>query len=438
MVNRPQALLLDELPDALDQVQVRRVPRQVQQRDPQRLRHPRPPFWWPAVRRPGVAGPPAAGRGDRPQQGADRLGVQVRVVRHPDQLVGDRGDRPEHVGALAPRRRPDEQPCHAPHPAQEGRVDEVGAVHEVHVPAVRARLGQYRLQFPREELPLLAGVVRRRGSGRNRDGGHPARLQPQAAQEPADLRGTAADAGPLLDRVLRVFDRARRVLAEVLLQGGAVAVQGAALAFPRVAADGVQAAGQELAEVALDGGAGDAGQAGDVVVGQPLGLEPEDFQLALHERLGVVLALERNGRQVVRGEGDARHGRFLAWLQLLFGHRSTQAEVAGKCLKLCRREYNAPVVNQNTVEVTTSYTPAGDWKPQDGAKALTWLLPAKGGRFVTDSYSDLQAANTWFKKWEGVANGSYTLIAQLGIVNSTSGAKIAICTKGQTVQVGGV
>src|SRR5262249_20832068 len=116
-------------------------------------------------------------------------------------------------------------------------------------------------------------------------------------------------------------------------EGGGVALRG-------VGGEGVQAAGQELAEVALDGGAGDAGQAGDVVVGQPLGLEPEDFQLALHERLGVVLALERNGRQVVRGEGDARHGRFLAWLQPLSGHRSTQAEVAGKCLKLCRREYN--------------------------------------------------------------------------------------------------
>src|SRR5262249_41690123 len=117
---------------------------------------------------------------------------------------------------------------------------EVGAGHEVHAPAVRARLGQDGLQFPREELPLLAGVVRRRGSGRNRDGGHPARLQPQAAQEPADLRGTAADAGPLLDRVLRLFDRARRGLAGGLLPGGAGAGPGGAPALPPGAGGGRQ------------------------------------------------------------------------------------------------------------------------------------------------------------------------------------------------------
>ena len=146
------------------------------------------------------------------------------------------------------------------------------------------------------------------------DGGDAARLQPQAAQEPADLRLAAAQAGALLDHVPGLLDRARRVLAEVLFQRGAVAVQGAALAFPRVAADGVQAAGQELAEVALNGGARDASQAGDVVVGQPLGLEPEDLHLALNERLGVVITVEGDGGQIVVGESDARHGRILAWL----------------------------------------------------------------------------------------------------------------------------
>jgi hypothetical protein len=76
------------------------------------------------------------------------------------------------------------------------------------------------------------------------------------------------------------------VLAEVLCQPGAVAVPGAALAFAGVAADGVQALRQDRAEVALDGGAGDAREAGDGVVGQPVGLEPEDCELALDERLG--------------------------------------------------------------------------------------------------------------------------------------------------------
>src|SRR5262249_42702360 len=84
--------------------------------------------------------------------------------------------------------------------------------------------------------------------------------------------------------------------------------------FPGCAGgEGPKPAGPERAEVALDGGSGHAGEAGEVVVGQPLGLEPKDFHLALDERFGVVVAVERDGRQVVVGEGDARHGRFPAW-----------------------------------------------------------------------------------------------------------------------------
>src|SRR5262249_62434886 len=95
---------------------------------------------------------------------------------------------------------------------------------------------------------------------------------------------------------------------------------------------------------------GDAGQAGDVVVGQALGLEPEDFELALDERLGVVIPLEGDGREVVVGERDARHGRIPARLQLLFGRRSTHAEGAGKCLKLCRHEYRLAASRQASAE----------------------------------------------------------------------------------------
>src|SRR5262249_41366757 len=114
------------------------------------------------------------------------------------------------------------------------------------------------------------------------------------------------------------------------------------------------------AEVALDRGAGDAGRAGDVVVSQPLGLQPEDFQLALDEGLGVVIALEGDGRQVVLGERDARHGRILAWWQLLFGRRSTQAEGTGKCLKLCRREYNGAIYRWDTTTGKALTPEAGD------------------------------------------------------------------------------
>src|SRR5262249_60075048 len=94
-----------------------------------------------------------------------------------------------------------------------------------------------------------------------------ARLRPQTGGEAADRGLAPAQAGPLRDDALCLPDRAGRVLAEVLFQRGAVAVQGAALAFPGVAADGVQPAGQERAEVALDGGAGGASEAGRVGVG---------------------------------------------------------------------------------------------------------------------------------------------------------------------------
>src|SRR5262249_61532765 len=96
---------------------------------------------------------------------------------------------------------------------------------------------------------------------------------------------------------------------EVVVDGPGGPVKGAPSTFPRVPGDGVQPAGPVRAEVALDGGAGDAGEAGDVVVGQALGLEPEDFELALDEGHGVVIALEGDGRQVVVGESEARHGR---------------------------------------------------------------------------------------------------------------------------------
>src|SRR5262245_27116186 len=92
-----------------------------------------------------------------------------------------------------------------------------------------------------------------RGLRRDRDGGDAARLQPEAAPKPADLRLAAADAGPLLDDPLGLLHRPWRVLAEDVFQRAAVVVEGAAPALPRGPADGVQAALDERPEVALDG-----------------------------------------------------------------------------------------------------------------------------------------------------------------------------------------
>jgi hypothetical protein len=49
-------------------------------------------------------------------------------------------------------------------------------------------------------------------------------------------------------------------------------------------------------------------------VRQALVFEPQDFHLALDEGLGVMVAFEGDGREVVLGERDARHGRISTWL----------------------------------------------------------------------------------------------------------------------------
>jgi hypothetical protein len=163
-------------------------------------------------------------------------------------------------------------------------------------------------QFFVEEAALRAGVFLSRRLGRDRHGGHTARPQTQAPQKTADLRWPAANPRALLDDVPRLRDGAWRVLTEVFLQGSAVALQGTALSFPGVAADGVQASAAELLEVALDGGARDAGQGGNGVVLEALGLEPQDFHFALDEGFGVVEALPGDGGEVVVAEADGPHG----------------------------------------------------------------------------------------------------------------------------------
>jgi hypothetical protein len=101
------------------------------------------------------------------------------------------------------------------------------------------------------------------------------------------------------------------VLHKIVLQRGPVFGQGVGFALPRQPADARQAAGGELVEVALDAAAGDAGQAGDFLVGQTLTLEPEDGQLLLDARMRVMVALVADGVEVFGGEDEAAHGGFL-------------------------------------------------------------------------------------------------------------------------------
>ena len=94
----------------------------------------------------------------------------------------------------------------------------------------------------------------------------------------------------------------------MVLQGNAVVVQLSVLAPPGEAAEQVEAAALEVVEVALDGAWGDAGQLGDVGVGQPLALEPEDLHLLLHAGVGVVVAVAADLVEDVRAESETSHG----------------------------------------------------------------------------------------------------------------------------------
>jgi hypothetical protein len=128
-------------------------------------------------------------------------------------------------------------------------------------------------------------------------------------KEHPNLRQAAAQAGQLLDHPLRLPRRPRRVLQEVVLQRLGVGRQ---LTLGPVEVDppqGREAAVEVLVEVALHGAAAEAGQAGDLGVGEPAALEPQDFHLLLHPGVGVVEPLAPEGGDVRIGEHELPHGR---------------------------------------------------------------------------------------------------------------------------------
>jgi hypothetical protein len=75
----------------------------------------------------------------------------------------------------------------------------------------------------------------------------------------ADLAEALPDAGLLLDDGLGKLGGARRMLPEVLLQGGLVLGQGAVGLMPLTLTEARQPALEILVEVALDGAPGDVG-----------------------------------------------------------------------------------------------------------------------------------------------------------------------------------
>jgi hypothetical protein len=82
-------------------------------------------------------------------------------------------------------------------------------------------------------------------------------------------------------------------------------------ALPRETADTLQAAVGELIEVTLHAASRDVGKAGDVLVGEALTLEPQDFHLLLDARMRVMVALVADGVEVFGSKSEAAHGDFL-------------------------------------------------------------------------------------------------------------------------------
>lgn len=85
-------------------------------------------------------------------------------------------------------------------------------------------------------------------------------------------------------------------------------VEVVALAGPVEPAEAVEAAVEEVVEVALDGAERDAGELGDARVGQALALEPEDLHLELDPGMGVVEAVVADLVEDVVAEGERTHG----------------------------------------------------------------------------------------------------------------------------------
>ena len=119
VIRRIQTGLLDKLPHALNQIQVGRVRRQVQEFNLERGGQGRDQltFLVAGVIQDQGNGHPQVQRGELTESLTHRARSNVGVVRHRHQLVGNGVQRSQDIEALAPRWRPDKHPRKAPeHP----------------------------------------------------------------------------------------------------------------------------------------------------------------------------------------------------------------------------------------------------------------------------------------------------------------------------------
>lgn len=128
---RVQALLLDKLPEPLNQIEMWRVRRQKQQLYPQHRGGVLDQATALIARIVQHQGDRVPGRhgGNLPQQLTDALTVDVGLVDHGEHLVGDGIERPQHVEPLAATGGGQEQPHPAPDRGQKRPVDKVRGIY---------------------------------------------------------------------------------------------------------------------------------------------------------------------------------------------------------------------------------------------------------------------------------------------------------------------
>ena len=107
----------------------------------------------------------------------------------------------------------------------------------------------------------------------------------------AYLRLATLDPGQLLNLVLRLLDRGRRMLAEMLFQGSDMRIQFAGRSVQIDFLQFVQTTFLIQKEVVPYGVFRDTCQACDLFMGQAVALQPKRFHATLHHRHGMMIPL---------------------------------------------------------------------------------------------------------------------------------------------------
>ena len=279
----------DELPQPFDQVQVRRVRRQIQQGDSQlrrqRLNHGIALIAGIVQHQRDRPGEPR--RGDLPEELAHRLGVDDRGVGHADQFVGHRVPRPQHVEPLTTRSGAHKDSGERPQATQEGPEHEMGRIDEEHMALSRLSRVQDRLQLFIEKIRLDGDVLGQALRWRHRDGAGALPLQAQVPEELPHLRRAAPQSGQLVEAFAGFGYGTDGAFLE--RRANPVPIGGQFAHWPRDVplSQPVQAPVSERGEVALDGGSSDPSNLGGFLTRQSAVQRPEHQHLFADPGVGM-------------------------------------------------------------------------------------------------------------------------------------------------------